>query len=90
MVVGADGCPAGWFATVIEDGTVHRDTFERFGRLYETYADARRILVDVPIGLPTDSRRRCDEEASDLLGCRGNSVFYPPTEDAIEHNDYEW
>lgn len=89
MIVGADGCPFGWFVTVIEDGTVHTDTYERFEPINETYADADRILVDVPIGLPTDSRRQCDEEASDLLGCRGNSVFYPPTENAIKHDEYD-
>ena len=89
VVVGVDGCPAGWFVTVIEDGTVSTDTFEQFERVHETYSAAIRILVDIPIGLPTEHRRRCDEAASDLLGCRGNSVFYPPSNSAIDHDTYE-
>lgn len=87
-VVGADACPAGWFATVLEDGHAHTDQRQTFEALYDTYETADRILVDIPIGLPTDERRRCDVDARDLLGCRGNSVFYPPSEKAIEYDDY--
>lgn len=88
-VLGADACPAGWFVTVIDGGDVSTDTYESFERLVEDHASAHRVLVDVPIGLPTDARRRCDEEARELLGCRGNSVFYPPSESAIECDDYD-
>lgn len=89
LVVGADACPAGWFVTVIEQETVSTAAYERFEEIRETHAGADRILVDIPIGLPTDVRRRCDTKASDLLGCRGNSVFYPPSESAIECDDYD-
>ncbi|MFB6250519.1 MAG: DUF429 domain-containing protein [Halobellus sp.] len=89
LVVGADACSAGWITTVRDGDDVRVEAYERFDELAGTYADAARILVDIPIGLPTDGRRRCDEHASDLLGCRGISVFYPPSEAAMDCDDYD-
>lgn len=88
-VVGVDACPFGWFVTVLEDDSVRTEAYESFGEAYQTYSEAGRILVDIPIGLPTDSRRRCDEQARELLGCRGLSVFYPPCPSAARCDDYE-
>lgn len=88
-VVGVDACSAGWFATVLSDDDVTTACFENFADLAEEYSDAVRILVDIPIGLPTNSRRRCDVAAKDLLGCRGSSVFYPPCVSAAEKDDYD-
>lgn len=87
--VGVDACPAGWLATEIADAGIQTKTFENFGEVVETFSDAGCIFVDIPVGLPQTDRRRCDEEASDLLGCRGNSVFYPPCQSAIELSDHE-
>ena len=88
-VVGVDACPLGWLATVIDADGVRTETHEQFDELYETYAKADQILVDIPIGLPEDERRRCDEDASDLLGSRGISVFYPPCRSAAELTEYQ-
>ncbi|MFC4437475.1 MULTISPECIES: DUF429 domain-containing protein [Natrialbaceae] len=88
-IVGVDACPIGWFATVIHNDGVRTETYEEFETLSETYTEADRILVDIPIGLPEDERRRCDEDASDLLGSRGMSVFYPPCRSAAELTHYE-
>ena len=88
-VVGVDACPAGWVATVRRGTEVRIETHAAFDAVTEAHPDATRILVDIPVGLPTDGRRRCDERASDLLGCRGISVFYPPSEAAIERDDYD-
>ncbi|WP_256288515.1 DUF429 domain-containing protein [Halobellus inordinatus] len=88
-VVGVDACPAGWVATVLDRDDARIETHRDFAAVADTYADAERVLVDIPIGLPTTSRRRCDEDASDLLGCRGISVFYPPSAAAIDCDDYE-
>jgi predicted RNase H-like nuclease len=88
-VVGADACPAGWLATTLNDGTVTVDTYGQFEQVRDSHTDADRILVDIPIGLPSDGRRRCDTLAKDLLGCRGMSVFYTPSESAIQYEDYE-
>lgn len=88
-VVGADACPVGWFATVIDADGVRYETYEAFENLRDDYLDADRILVDIPIGLPDSDRRRCDEDACDLLGSCGISVFYPPCRSAVELSDYE-
>lgn len=87
--VGADACPAGWLVTVIENQSVVVETYGKFSQIRDSYAGADRILVDIPIGLPAENRRRCDEQARSLLGCRGNSVFYPPCESAVACDDYD-
>lgn len=88
-VVGADACPAGWLVTTVEDSSVRVGVYGQFEQVCESHAAANRVLVDIPIGLPADSRRRCDVLAKDLLGCRGGSVFYSPSENAIECEDYQ-
>lgn len=88
-VVGVDACPAGWLVTTLNDGTVTVDAYGQFEQVRDSHTDADRILVDIPIGLPSDGRRRCDTLAKDLLGCRGGSVFYAPSESAIQYVDYE-
>ncbi len=88
-VVGADACPIGWIVTVVENEAVYTDTYKQFSELYAAHREADQILVDIPIGLPTTTRRDCDVEAKSLLGCRGNSVFYPPSESAIEYENYD-
>lgn len=88
-VVGVDACPLGWVATVIDGDGVRMETYSEFERLSQAYAEVDRIFVDIPIGLPEDGRRQCDEDAHDLLGSRGISVFYPPCRSAAELNDYQ-
>lgn len=87
--VGVDACPVGWFATVLEADAVETETYAEFETLRDTYSEADRILVDIPIGLPENERRRCDENARGLLGSRGVSVFYPPCRSAATLDDYQ-
>ncbi|WP_336022649.1 DUF429 domain-containing protein [Halobellus salinisoli] len=86
--VGVDACPYGWFATVLTGGSIETELYEDFSEVQSDYQEAR-VFVDIPVGLPTGSRRRCDIEARDLLGCRGNSVFFPPCESAAAVEDYD-
>jgi predicted RNase H-like nuclease len=88
-VVGVDACPVGWFATVIDGDGARTEAYEGFKELCRTHSSVDRILVDIPVGFPKDERRRCDEDASDLLGSRGISVFYPPCRSAAEISDYQ-
>lgn len=69
--VGVDACSGGWFATVLSVGDVETKLHGSFSAVWSTHASADRILVDISIGLATDRRRRCDEDARVLLGCRG-------------------
>lgn len=86
--VGVDSCPHGWFATVLTGGNIETKLYEDFSEVHTDNQEAR-VFVDIPVGLPTGSRRRCDIEARDLLGCRGNSVFFPPCESAAAIEDYD-
>lgn len=82
--VGADGCPAGWFAAVMEDGALSGAVFDDIDALWAAHADAECIFVDVPIGISEAGRRACDEDAKRLLGARGSSVFFTPGRDVVE------
>lgn len=86
--VGVDACRYGWFATILDEDGIETEPYETFEKVLSDNPDAR-IFVDIPIGLPTGSRRACDIGARDLLGCRGNSVFFPPCETAAELDDYD-
>ncbi|MFD1600550.1 DUF429 domain-containing protein [Halobellus rarus] len=86
--VGVDACPYGWFTTALSEGSIETELYEDFSEVQSDFQEAR-VFVDIPIGLPTRSRRRCDIEAHDLLGCRGNSVFFPPCESAAAIGDYD-
>lgn len=88
LAVGVDACPYGWFATISTGEAIETEMYKEFSELHADYGSAR-IFVDIPIGLPTGSRRDCDIRARDLLGCHGNSVFYPPCEAAAEIEDYD-
>ncbi|HEY3107676.1 MAG TPA: DUF429 domain-containing protein [Chloroflexota bacterium] len=81
IVVGVDGCPAGWIAVRVDPAArawraaVHGS----FAQLLEAYRDAAAIGVDIPIGLPEAGARACDRAARARLGPRRSSVFNPPT-----------
>lgn len=89
--VGVDSCSNGWFAGILDDGHLETNQYDLISGLYDDHHDAERILIDIPIGVPDTERRACDEEASDILGCRGVSVFNPPCRAVVDENpdDYD-
>ena len=93
--VGVDGCRGGWFSVGFDgDGGYTYEVFATFGKLLECYADAKLILVDMPIGLPEcPGGRNADREARKKLRPRGSTVFPTPTRQTAQHaaespNDY--
>ena len=93
--VGVDGCRGGWFSVGFDgDGGYTYEVFATFGKLLECYADAKLILVDIPIGLPEGrGGRNADREARKKLRPRGSSVFPTPTrrtalQAAVSREDY--
>jgi predicted RNase H-like nuclease len=90
--VGVDGCKAGWFVVAIgpakETGI---GIFETFEKLWRTYSEARWILIDIPIGLPSQEirSRPCDKKARKLLSPkRHHSIFSPPCREALAAGSY--
>jgi predicted RNase H-like nuclease len=76
-VVGVDGCAAGWLAVVRSDGSLDWDVYDSLAGIVAD-TDPDRLLLDIPIGLPSAGRRACDEAAKDRLGSRASTVFYTP------------
>lgn len=82
--VGLDWASKGWFGVVLdESGNWETDLFPSIWSLWKNHSDASRILVDMPIGLPTDEKRACDVEAKEKLEDRQRSVFYTPVRKAV-------
>ena len=84
--VGLDGCPYGWFGVGFDSsGYWEVELFRKFSEVLDYYAEAKLILVDIPIGLPEGTEgRECDDEARRLLGPRRSSVFPAPTRGTVE------
>jgi predicted RNase H-like nuclease len=91
LVLGVDGCPAGWIAvTIAADGplapcvTITRD-------FAELATGVEKIAVDMPIGLPDQSGkggRGPESLVRPLIGERQSSVFSLPSRRAVFCEDY--
>ncbi|MFB6296600.1 MAG: DUF429 domain-containing protein [Halobacteriales archaeon] len=81
--VGLDWASKGWFGVVLTDGGWETDLFPSILSVWKYHSDAERILIDTPIGLPSDGRRACDVAARERLGRQGRRVFYAPTREAV-------
>ena len=90
--IGVDGCKGGWFFIAIGPGdTLEYGIFTTIERLWRTYSEARFILIDIPIGLPSTEikTRPCDKAARQILSPkRHHSIFSPPCRDALTAESY--
>jgi len=89
-VAGVDAALGGWIAVIL-DG----EGFERaelvpadFAQVLASLLDVQVIGVDVPIGLPTEGRRRADIEARAFLGVRRSAVFFAPPAGSFDAKTY--
>ena len=89
--IGVDGCKAGWFFVAIGTGDdAEFGIFESIEKLFNTYSDAKSILIDIPIGLPFKGPRACDIEARKILGKSKTSTVFPPQcREALAAKTYE-
>lgn len=87
---GVDGCKGGWLFFGLADGDHEFGIAEHLDDLLPEFAGARRVLVDIPIGLASagSRARRCDGLARGLLGPRASSVFPAPTREALACGEY--
>ncbi len=87
--VGADGCKGGRWIAYLADEQLKCTAalFDDLTSLFDACKSARRILIDVPIGLNSD-RRRCDIEAKHILSRNNSRVFFAPIRPAITATDW--
>ena len=82
---GIDGTRNGWITAEFTGDTWKLDFYEELSSI-----DFDEALIDIPIGLPEDSTRKCDEEARDFLTPeRHYSIFNCPVRDAVYADSYE-
>jgi len=86
LFVGAVWVDGDWLAVALDgEGVAEAAVVDDVGDLWYRHEErARRILVDVPIGLPGEGgqRRRCDELARSVLGDRADALLEPPVREA--------
>ncbi|WP_411963332.1 DUF429 domain-containing protein [Haloferax sp. YSMS24] len=90
-VVGVDGCRSGWVCGCRSaDGLTVR-VVPDFETVWTDVvsAETRHVLVDIPIGLPSASRRACDVEARRRLGSRASTVFFAPVRSVLDAPTHE-
>lgn len=93
VVLGVDGCPAGWFFFRRgAAGDIDFGVAPDFPALLSGLPAGARVVVDIPIGLLEGGAREraCDREARRLLAPgRGSSVFPAPCRQAVYAADYD-
>lgn len=86
---GVDGCRGGWFYFWINGRVFGHGQASSLATIVADRT-ASVILVDIPIGLPSETANRdCDTEARKLLGRRASSIFPAPCRAALEAESYE-
>lgn len=92
LLVGVDGCPAGWIAVLRQPGSpAECRLFPRFADLLEAAGEDATIAVDMPIGLPDRVGRRGrgpEQAVRPMLRQRQSSVFSIPSRDAVYAGEY--
>lgn len=88
MAAGVDGCPGGWiYATRRPGEPVTIGACATFAELLNLWSGAL-IAVDIPIGLPSEGSRECDQLARRLVGARRASVFPAPLSSTVGSVDH--
>lgn len=92
MVVGVDGCPAGWVCFQV-DLQSRRTSVAVVSKISELLSASPRPLlvgIDIPIGLPLKGARACDLAARRLLGQPRSSRLFPaPVRATLVAKNYE-
>lgn len=92
VLVGVDGCPAGWIAVLRQRGNPDEcRLFPRFADLLGAVGEGATIAIDMPIGLPDRVGRRGrgpEQAVRPMLGQRQSSVFSIPSRAAVYAGEY--
>ena len=90
-MVGIDGCPGGWLAVSMTEGSARRARiYATFRELLDEFPADAQFGIDIPMGLPAIGPRACEREARQRLGRpRSSSVFSAPLRDCLAATTYE-
>ena len=94
MIAGVDGCRAGWFVALAETWPGNKvpsfAVCPEFRDVLAFTASCKMIVVDMPIGLPSEAeKRKCDLEVRNLLAPEGRSrVFFTPPCTTLDASSY--
>lgn len=83
--LGLDWTDNGWLGVALaEEGGYDVDLYPSVASAWLDHGEARRVLIDVPIGLVDDDRRRCEVVAARYLAPeRHQSIFWTPVREAV-------
>ncbi|HEU0035708.1 MAG TPA: DUF429 domain-containing protein [Kofleriaceae bacterium] len=87
IVIGVDGCKAGWVAVRLAGGRASVTVHRRFDEIAALEADV--IGVDMPLGLVEHGRRDADAALRAFLGARRATVFEIPPRAVVSLAHYE-
>lgn len=90
-VLGVDACRAGWVGIALDgDRLAAYQTRTIADLVAAASADGPLavIAVDIPIGMPDNSRRQADVEARRAVGHLASSVFITPVRGTLEFHDH--
>jgi predicted RNase H-like nuclease len=89
MLAGVDGYRKRWVAALDSgDGATCLELVDTFAEFVDR-SELRRIIIDVPIGLPEYGARSCDRLARAMIGPRKNSVFPAPIRPMLDAASYK-
>ena len=90
-VLGVDACRAGWVGIALTGDRVDAYQTRTIADLVTTAAadgELAVIAVDIPIGMPDNTRRQADVEARRAVGRLASSVFITPVRGTLEFRDH--
>ncbi len=82
-VAGVDGVPGGWVVARLTGGSVQWSVVPDAAAVLAVTAGCAAVGVDIPLGLPTGTRRACDDETARALGRARSSVFAVPPREVL-------
>lgn len=94
VVLGADATRGGWVGALLgvsgrgEPVILQARTIGELVSQATARADVAVVGIDIPIGLPDESRRKADDQARQFLAGKASSVFSTPIRAAVEAPEY--
>lgn len=92
LIIGIDGCRAGWFAVWHDHEKVIQSKVFRYASDLITHFKTNKpiiIGIDMPVVLSDSIPREADQLARKLLGKKSSSIFTAPTPGMLRQTSYE-